>query len=72
MVFLLVPESSSYLLGVPFSSPAFLTLRWTMPGMIFGEVALRSGFTWWLSLLTWGVGVDGLACPLHQPMTHSC
>jgi hypothetical protein len=39
-----------------------------------GEVASRSGFTWWLSLLTWGGGgvkVDGLAWPLHWPTTRS-
>jgi hypothetical protein len=33
--------------------------------MILGEVASRSGFTWWLSLPTWGVNMDGLAYPLH-------
>jgi hypothetical protein len=54
MAFLSVPESSSYLSGIPFSSQAFLALRWMMSGMILGEVALQSGFTWWLSLPTWG------------------
>jgi hypothetical protein len=27
--------------------------------------------TWLLSLPTWGVDVDGLACPLHRPTTCS-
>jgi hypothetical protein len=36
-----------------------------MSDTILGEVALRSGFTWQLSLPTWGVDVDGLAYPLH-------
>jgi hypothetical protein len=71
MAFPSVLESCSYLPGVLFSSRAFLVLRWTMPRMILGEVASRSGFTWWLSLPMWGVNVDGLACPLHQPMAHS-
>jgi hypothetical protein len=48
-----------------------------MPGMILGEVALQSGFTWWPSLPTWGGGwggvdVDGLAYPLHRHMARSC
>jgi hypothetical protein len=51
--------------GVLFGSRAPLALRWTTPGMILGEVALRSSFTWRLSLPTWGVNVDGLACPLR-------
>jgi hypothetical protein len=44
-----------------------------MPKTVLGEVASRSGFTWQLSLPTWGGGVDvdGLACPLHRHMTHS-
>jgi hypothetical protein len=28
-------------------------------------------FTWLLSLLTWGIDVDGLTSPLHRPMTCS-
>jgi hypothetical protein len=40
--------------------------------MILGEVASQSGFTWQLSLPTWGVDVDGLACPLHRPMARGC
>jgi hypothetical protein len=40
MVFPSVPESSSYLPGVLFSSWAFLVLRWMMPGMVLEEVAL--------------------------------
>jgi hypothetical protein len=72
MVFPSVPESSSYLPSVLFSFRAFLALRWTMPRSIFGEVALQSGFTWWLSLPMWGRDVDGLAYPLHQPTAHSC
>jgi hypothetical protein len=43
-----------------------------MPEMILAEVALRSGFSWWLSLPTWGGDVDRLACPLHRLMAHSC
>jgi hypothetical protein len=43
-----------------------------MPRTILGEVASRSGFTWQLSFLMWGVDVDGLACPLHWPMARSC
>jgi hypothetical protein len=35
-----VPESSPILLGVLFSSRAFLAVRWTMLGMILGEDAL--------------------------------
>jgi hypothetical protein len=65
MAFPSVPKSSSYLLDVVFGSQAFLTLRWMMLEMILGEVASQSGFTWWLSLPTWGVNVDGLAYPLH-------
>jgi hypothetical protein len=42
-----------------------------MPEMILGEVASRSDFTWRLSLPMWVVNVDGLACPLHQPMACS-
>jgi hypothetical protein len=61
MAFPSVPESSSYLPGVLFGSRAFLALRWTMPGMILGEVALQSGFTWWPSLPTWGGGRCGWA-----------
>jgi hypothetical protein len=38
---------------------------------ILGGVASRSSFTWWLSLPTWRVDVDGLACPLYQPMSHN-
>jgi hypothetical protein len=71
MASLSVPESSSYLPGVLFGSRTFLALRWTMPGTIFGEVASHNGFTLWLRLPTWGVNVDGLVCPLDQPMTHS-
>jgi hypothetical protein len=67
-----VPESSSYLPGVPFGSRAFLALRWTMPGTILGEVASQSGFTWHPSFPTSGVDVDGLTYPLHRPMAHSC
>jgi hypothetical protein len=29
------------------------------------------GFTLLLSLPTWGVDVDGLACPLHRPMAYN-
>jgi hypothetical protein len=72
MAFLSVLESSSYLPTVLFSSQAFFALRQMMPRTILGEVASLSGFTWCLSLPTWGVNVDGLACHLHQPMTHSC
>jgi hypothetical protein len=33
------------------------------------ETLLHSvGFSWLLSLLMWGVDVDGLACHLHHPM----
>jgi hypothetical protein len=71
MAFPSVLDSSSYLLGVLFGSRLFLTLRWMMPEMILGEVASRSDFTWRLSLPTWVVNVDGLACPLHQPMACS-
>jgi hypothetical protein len=71
MVFLLVPESSSFLQCIVFGSRAFLALRWTTPGMILGAVASRSGFTWRLSFPTWRVDVEGLAYPLHRPMTHS-
>jgi hypothetical protein len=36
------------------------------------ETLLRGvSFTWLLSLPTWGVNVDGLACPLHRLMTCS-
>jgi hypothetical protein len=42
-----------------------------MPGTILGEVASRSGFTWRLSLSTWGVNVDGLAYPLLRPLARS-
>jgi hypothetical protein len=73
MAFPLVPESSSYLLGVLFGSWAFLELRCTMPVTIHREVPLRSGFTWRLSLPMWrGVDVYMLACPLHRCMAHSC
>jgi hypothetical protein len=30
------------------------------------------GLTWLLSLSTWRIDVDGLACPLHRPTVHSC
>jgi hypothetical protein len=43
-----------------------------MPGTVLGDVASRRGFTWLLSLPTWGVDLDGLAYPLHHPTTHSC
>jgi hypothetical protein len=43
-----------------------------MPEMILRELASRSGFTWRLSLPTWGVDVDGLADPLHRPTVRSC
>jgi hypothetical protein len=43
-----------------------------MPGAILREVASQSDFTWWVSLPTWVVDVDGLAYPLHRPMAHSC
>jgi hypothetical protein len=36
------------------------------------EIASRSGFTWRLIVPTWGVDVDELACPLHQPTVCSC
>jgi hypothetical protein len=39
--------------------------------MILGEFTLWCGFTWQLSLPTWGVDVDGLACPLHRPTVRS-
>jgi hypothetical protein len=42
-----------------------------MSEMILGVVASRSGITWWLILLMWGVDVDGLAYPLHPPMARS-
>jgi hypothetical protein len=34
---------------------------------------MLSGFTWQLSLPTWGGGVDvdGIACPLHRPIALS-
>jgi hypothetical protein len=51
-VWLLWP--SSCLPGVLFGSQAFLALRWTALGMILGEVTSRCGFTWRLSLPTWG------------------
>jgi hypothetical protein len=43
-----------------------------MSETILGEVASQIVFTWRLSLPTWGVNVDGLAFPLHRPMTCSC
>jgi hypothetical protein len=43
-----------------------------MLGMILGEVASQSDFTWWLSLSKWEVDVDGLDYPLHWPTAHSC
>jgi hypothetical protein len=54
MAFPSVPESSSCLLDVLFGSWAFLALRWMMSGMILGEVASQSGFTWRPSLHMWG------------------
>jgi hypothetical protein len=59
------------LTGVLSGFRTFLVLRWTSPEMILGEVASRCGFTWCLSLPTWGVDVDGLACPLHRPTIRS-
>jgi hypothetical protein len=46
--------------------------RWTPPKMILREVASRCGFTWWLSLPTWGFNVYELACSLHRPTVRSC
>jgi hypothetical protein len=43
-----------------------------MLSMILGEVASRSSFKWQLSLPTLAINVDGLAYPMHRPMTHSC
>jgi hypothetical protein len=62
-----IPWPYSCLPGVLFGSRAFLALRWTVPEMILGEVASRCGFTWWLSLPTWGVDVDRLDYSLHRP-----
>jgi hypothetical protein len=31
--------------------------------MILGDVALRSGFTWWISLNTWGEGLMWMGSP---------
>jgi hypothetical protein len=67
-----LPWLSSCLLCVLFGSRAFLALRWTTLEMILGEVVSQCGFTWWLSLPTWGVDVDGLAFPIHRPTVHSC
>jgi hypothetical protein len=39
-----------------------------MPGMILGDVALRHGFTWLLSLPMWGLMSMG-SLPLHYAMT---
>jgi hypothetical protein len=68
----LVPESSSYRLDVLFGSQELLAVRWKMLGMILGKVASRSGFTWRLSLPTWGVDADEVAYSLHQRMACSC
>jgi hypothetical protein len=59
-----LPWPSSCLLGVLLSSQVFLALKCKAPMMILEEVASRYGFTWWLSIPTWGVDVDELAYPL--------
>jgi hypothetical protein len=41
-------------------------------GTILGDIASWCGFTWQLSLPTWGVDVDGLACPLHRSTLCRC
>jgi hypothetical protein len=35
------------------------------------DVALHVGLSWLLSLPTWGVDMDELACPLHRPTAYS-
>jgi hypothetical protein len=72
MAFPSVLESSSYLSGVRFGFGTSLALRWMMLSMILGEVASRSSFKWQLSLPTLAINVDGLAYPMHRPMSHSC
>jgi hypothetical protein len=71
--------------GIPISSRVFFLPRgcsFRLLGVLGVEVddawddswrgTLQSGFTWKLSLPTWGVDVDGLAYPLYRPMAHRC
>jgi hypothetical protein len=49
-----LPWHFSGLPGVLLGSRVFWVLRWTMPETILGDVASWCGFTWRLSLPTWG------------------
>jgi hypothetical protein len=49
-----VPWRSFRLSGVLLGSQALLALRWTVPEMVLRDVASWRGFTWLLSLFTWG------------------
>jgi hypothetical protein len=49
-----LPWHSSSLPSVLLGSRAFLLLRWMMPGTVHEDVASGHGFTWLLSLPTWG------------------
>jgi hypothetical protein len=42
-----------------------------MPGMVLGDIVASLSFTWLLSLPTWGVDVDALACYLHRPTVYN-
>jgi hypothetical protein len=69
-VFVSAPESSSCLPGVLLGSWTFLAMRWMTPGMIPGEVASQCLYLA-VKPSHMGVEVDGLAYPLHRPMTCS-
>jgi hypothetical protein len=47
------------------------SLRWTMPGMVLGDVASQRRLYLAAKPSHVGVDVDGLACPLHRPIVCS-
>jgi hypothetical protein len=57
--------------GVLVGSRVFLALRWMMSGTFLEDIASRHRLYLAANPSHVGVDVDGVACPLHRPMTCS-